>query len=226
MAAIAGLADLPDQSCRWYRGNRPLRAADDNVPAALLPCDSASRTSTVGVVRGDDKSDRGVDFAPDYRVVPLGQCTSLSYSGPGHCVWRGLQAALACHGHSGQADCSPIAVAEPVRRETDRYDPTVMSRSHDRIWGGAPAPDPGPVCRGMDGVRIPTLMEVFDLARQAKADHVRFNIETKLSPTSGADTPDPETFAAAVVRWRTLVIMRRVAPEIERVCLTIDGGNG
>src|SRR5262245_29978241 len=42
--------------------------------------------------------------------------------------------------------------------------------------------------------------QVFDLARQAKADHVRFNIETKLSPTSGADTPDPETFAAAVVR--------------------------
>ena len=85
----------------------------------------------------------------------------------------------------------------------------------------------------MDGVRIPTLLEVFDLARQAKADHVRFNIETKLTPTSGADTPDPETFAAAVVRavreagltarvsiqsfdWRTLVIARRIAPEIER----------
>jgi glycerophosphoryl diester phosphodiesterase len=100
-----------------------------------------------------------------------------------------------------------------------------------------------PEQRGMDGVRIPTLMEVFDLARQAKADHVRFNIETKLTPTSGADTPDPETFAAAVVRavreagltarvsvqsfdWRTLVIMRRIAPEIERVCLSIDGGSG
>src|SRR5262245_45533118 len=52
LAAIAGLADLPDQSCRWYRGNRPLRAADDNVPAALLPCDSASRTSTVWVSFG------------------------------------------------------------------------------------------------------------------------------------------------------------------------------
>jgi hypothetical protein len=35
------LADLSDQSCRWYRGNRPLRVADDNVPAAL-PGDSAS----------------------------------------------------------------------------------------------------------------------------------------------------------------------------------------
>src|SRR5262249_44955967 len=37
-----------------------------------------------------------------------------------------------------------------------------------------------PEQRGMDGVRIPTLMEVFNLARQ--------------TPTSGADTPDPETF--------------------------------
>ena len=25
--------------------------------------------------------------------------------------------------------------------------------------------------------------------------------------------------------WRTLLAMRRIAPEIERVCLTIDGGN-
>ena len=143
----AGLADFSDQSCRWHRGNRPLRAADDSVPAALLPCDSASRTSTVGIVRGDDKSDRGVDFAPDYRGVSLGQFTSLSYSGSRHCVWPGLQAAVACHGHSGQADCSPIAVAESVRRETDRHDPTGMSRPHDRIWGGAPAPDPWSVCR-------------------------------------------------------------------------------
>jgi len=100
-----------------------------------------------------------------------------------------------------------------------------------------------PEQRGMDGVRIPTLMEVFDLVRQAKADHVRFNIETKLTPTSGADTPDPETFAAAVARavreadlaarvsiqsfdWRTLAILRRIAPEIERVCLSIDEGSG
>src|SRR5260221_866315 len=97
-----GWRTFSDQSCRWHRGNRPLRAADDNVPAALLPCDSAPRTSTVGIVRGDDKSDRGVDFAPDHRGVSLGQFTSLSYSGPRHCVWRGLQAAVACHGHPDQ----------------------------------------------------------------------------------------------------------------------------
>jgi hypothetical protein len=126
---------------------RPLRAGDDNVPAALLPCDSASRASTVGIPRGDDKSDRGVDFAPDHRGVSLGQFTSLSNSGSRHCVWLGLQAAVACHGHSGQADRSPIAVAEPIRREVDRHDPAGMSRPHDRIWGGAPALDPGSVCR-------------------------------------------------------------------------------
>jgi glycerophosphoryl diester phosphodiesterase len=100
-----------------------------------------------------------------------------------------------------------------------------------------------PQQRGMDGARIPTLAEVFELVQRKGAGHVRFNIETKLTPTSGADTPDPETFAAAfaaAVReaglaarvtvqsfdWRTLVVMRRIAPEIERVCLTMDGGTG
>jgi glycerophosphoryl diester phosphodiesterase len=100
-----------------------------------------------------------------------------------------------------------------------------------------------PEQKGGDGVRIPTLAELFALVERSRADHVRFNIETKLTPTSGADTPDPETFARAfadAVRaaglearvsvqsfdWRTLTVMRRIAPAIERVCLTVDGGSG
>ena len=59
-----------------------------------------------------------------------------------------------------------------------------------------------PEQRAVDGARIPTLAEVFELVRRVKADHVRFNIETKLTPTSGADTPDPETFAARRRRER------------------------
>jgi glycerophosphoryl diester phosphodiesterase len=90
-----------------------------------------------------------------------------------------------------------------------------------------------------DGARVPTLAEVFDLAREMRADDVRFNIETKLTPTSGGDAPDPETFAAAVAAavraagltdrvtvqsfdWRTLATLRRIAPEIARVCLTAE----
>jgi glycerophosphoryl diester phosphodiesterase len=93
-----------------------------------------------------------------------------------------------------------------------------------------------------DGARIPALAELFDLVKSSGAAHVRFNIETKVTPTSGAETPDPDIFAAAVARairaagvadraavqsfdWRTLVAMKRVAPEIERVCLTAEALN-
>lgn len=93
--------------------------------------------------------------------------------------------------------------------------------------------------RGMDNVRIPALTEVFDLVKRKGADHIRFNIETKITPDSGNDTPDPESFAALFARavrdaglasrvsvqsfdWRTLKAMQKIAPEIERVCLTIE----
>jgi glycerophosphoryl diester phosphodiesterase len=96
-----------------------------------------------------------------------------------------------------------------------------------------------PEQRPNDGARIPTLAEVFTLLRQNGAEHVRLNIETKSSPRSGADVPQPELFAnavAAAVReadltdrvtvqsfdWRTLLVLRRVAPEIVRVCLTSE----
>jgi glycerophosphoryl diester phosphodiesterase len=88
----------------------------------------------------------------------------------------------------------------------------------------------------VDGARIPTLSELFGLAK-ASGKAPRFNIETKLSPEKPAETPDPETFARLVVEavraaglaacttiqsfdWRTLRIAQRLAPEIETVCLT------
>ena len=100
--------------------------------------------------------------------------------------------------HTRGADGTFLAAEGPAIRsltlaQLQRYDV-------GRLKPGTAYAAAFPEQRGMDGVRIPTLMEVFDLARQAKADHVRFNIETKLTPTSGADTPDPETFAAAVAR--------------------------
>jgi glycerophosphoryl diester phosphodiesterase len=98
-----------------------------------------------------------------------------------------------------------------------------------------------PEQRAADGERFPKLSELFDLAK-ASGKAVRFNIETKITPTSGANTPDPATFARlvlAVVReanvadrvtlqsfdWRTLIEMKRLAPEIETSCLTIQTAN-
>ncbi len=91
--------------------------------------------------------------------------------------------------------------------------------------------------QGMDNVRIPALTEVFELATRLGADRVRFNIETKASPDR--ETVPPELFAALVAKtvresgltsrvsvqsfdWRTLKALQQIAPEIERVCLTIE----
>ena len=95
-----------------------------------------------------------------------------------------------------------------------------------------------PEQRPVDGERFPQLSELFDLGK-ASAKPVRFNIETKITPTSGADTADPATFAKLVVAavrtadvakrvtvqsfdWRTLIEVKRIAPDLETSCLTIQ----
>jgi glycerophosphoryl diester phosphodiesterase len=94
--------------------------------------------------------------------------------------------------------------------------------------------------RRMDGVRIPKLADVFELARQARNDDVRFNIETKISPEAPDETAGPEEFARSligVVRasgmasrttiqsfdWRTLAIVQRDAAEIATSYLSSQG---
>jgi glycerophosphoryl diester phosphodiesterase len=145
---------------------------------------------------------------------------------------------------------NPVHTRGPDGKFLEREGPAIRSLTFDelqrydvgRIKPGTAYAERFREQQGTDGTRIPALTEVFDLARRAKADHVRFNIETKLTPTSGSDTPDPETFAAALAKsvreagltsrvtlqsfdWRTLVAMRRIAPDIERVCLTIEGAD-
>ena len=98
-----------------------------------------------------------------------------------------------------------------------------------------------PQQRAADGERFPTLGELFSLVG-ASGKPVRLNIETKITPTSGDDTPDPARFATLVVDavrsaglasrvtvqsfdWRTLLEVRRIAPEIHTACLTIESPN-
>jgi glycerophosphoryl diester phosphodiesterase len=93
-----------------------------------------------------------------------------------------------------------------------------------------------PLQRPADGQRFPTLAEVFALGA---ANQVRFNIETKITPTGGGETPDPATFArltVAAIRearlsqrvtvqsfdWRTLIEVKKLAPDIATACLTIE----
>src|SRR5688572_6840648 len=85
-----------------------------------------------------------------------------------------------------------------------------------------------PLQRAIDGARIPMLSEVFQLARRAGDDQVRFNIETKLSPLEPQHTADSDSFARKVIEtvraagmqqrvtvqsfdWRTLKLVQREA---------------
>jgi glycerophosphoryl diester phosphodiesterase len=127
------------------------------------------------------------------------------------------------------------AIRSLTLAEVRRYD---VGRLKPGSSYAASLPDQRPA----DGARIPALTELFELVTRMGADQVRFNIETKITPTSGAETPDPETFAAAVAKavrdaglaarvsiqsfdWRTLVALKSIAPEIERVCLTAEALN-
>jgi glycerophosphoryl diester phosphodiesterase len=101
-----------------------------------------------------------------------------------------------------------------------------------------------PVQKPSDGERIPTLAALLGLARDARSPGgapVRFNIETKITPGAEVPTADAASFARAVVSvvlsaqmgdrvtvqsfdWRTLLEVKRLAPQIATVCLTIDSG--
>ena len=88
-----------------------------------------------------------------------------------------------------------------------------------------------------DGEHFPTLRELFDLV--AHHPTVRLNIETKLTPDNAGDTVDATTFVRVIIDavrdakvadrvtiqsfdWRTLVEVKRVAPDVPTSCLTIE----
>lgn len=119
-----------------------------------------------------------------------------------------------------------LSYADLQRYDVGRIDPAAPYASQ--------FPDQVPV----DGARIPTLRQLFELG-EASGKRPRYNIETKLSPLSPDVTPAPDTFARVVIDavraanvtdrvtvqsfdWRTLLAVRRLAPQIATVCLTMD----
>jgi glycerophosphoryl diester phosphodiesterase len=90
------------------------------------------------------------------------------------------------------------------------------------------------------GQRIPTLTEVFDLVKRSGRTDIRFNIETKISPTANDTAPYTQfTFqlVAAIegaglagratiqsFDWRTIRLARKIDPRIETVALVWQYG--
>lgn len=122
-----------------------------------------------------------------------------------------------------------LTLAELRTYDIGRLDHT---KSYGRQW---------PLQTARDGERFPTLAELFALAAE-KAPRVRFNLETKITPTSGETVVDAGTFArlaVAAIRgagvesrttlqsfdWRTLVAAKAIAPELATACLTAETRN-
>ncbi|MET9627458.1 glycerophosphodiester phosphodiesterase family protein [Lentzea sp. NPDC006480] len=87
------------------------------------------------------------------------------------------------------------------------------------------------------GAKMPTLAELFDLARRHRAWGIRFNIETKVEAAAPNETAPREQFVQRAVReirrsgflnnvtiqsfdWGTLMRMREVEPRLPLVALT------
>ena len=89
--------------------------------------------------------------------------------------------------------------------------------------------------KAVDGERFPTLAELYALGGKDR----RYNLETKIDPTRPDETVSPQEFVKLVIDevrkagmekntsiqsfdWRSLVEVKRIAPEIETVCLTME----
>jgi glycerophosphoryl diester phosphodiesterase len=134
-------------------------------------------------------------------------------------------------GPDGQWVSPPgLAIHQLTYAELSRYDV-------GRLKPGTDYAKEFPDQLAIDGTHAPRLSDVFAMARAEGDRRVRFNIETKISPKAPDESPPPEEFARRLVDeiraagmqrrstiesfdWRTLAVVRRVAPEIPAVYLT------
>jgi hypothetical protein len=75
--SLAGMEDIPSQPCGWHCRNRPLRRANNLVPAALWIADHEPRPAADPVVWGDRASDRRMDRQSTHSGLWLGANSSL-----------------------------------------------------------------------------------------------------------------------------------------------------
>ncbi|HET8690521.1 MAG TPA: glycerophosphodiester phosphodiesterase [Steroidobacteraceae bacterium] len=122
------------------------------------------------------------------------------------------------------------AIAELSFAELGRYDV-------GRIDPASAYRQAFPEQQAVDGERIPRLSDLFALVAASGNGSVRFNIETKIEPTDPEGTVPPDHFVLALLSairgaeleprvtiqsfdWRTLVLLRKLAPRIALVALT------
>lgn len=111
-----------------------------------------------------------------------------------------------------------------------------------RVREGSTTAKNFPGQQSRDGEKVPTLAALFARVKAVGADQIRFNIETKLTPTKPDETATPQEFVKATLAviqdagmadrvtiqsfdWRTLKLVQEQAPAIPTVYLTVKSRN-
>jgi glycerophosphoryl diester phosphodiesterase len=130
------------------------------------------------------------------------------------------------------ASGSQPAIKDLTLAQLKTYD---IGRLQTKTTYAAGFPEQTPV----DGERIPTFKETIDLFKKSCSPATRLFVEIKTSPEEPNLTPPPELVSERVVKmlreegiaerawiisfdWRNLVHLRKIAPEMTTVYLTID----
>lgn len=149
------------------------------------------------------------------------------------------QVPLIWHDPTVQADkCTDTAPATPG----DKQFPYVGKTIHDLTYAQvqtlvcAKKLDKFPAAKVVEGNRIATLPQLFDLAAQYKGNGVRFNIETKIEAEERSKSAEPAAFVEKILGaarragvldrieiqsfdWRSLPLVRAQAPSVPLVAL-------
>ncbi|TFY97625.1 glycerophosphodiester phosphodiesterase [Ramlibacter humi] len=140
-------------------------------------------------------------------------------------------------GPDGQWLTKPVVIRQLTYEQSQQYD---VGRLKPESKYGKPF---AATQQSIDGTRMPKLTEVFDLVKRLGADKVQFDIETKIDLDNPANTLEPEPFVQALLKvirdagmedrvmiqsfdWRTLQVLKTLAPKMRTVYLTWQSQRG
>ncbi len=135
------------------------------------------------------------------------------------------------------ADTAPVSEGDPDFPYAGKYIKNLTFAQVRMLDCGSQRQPNYPNQELAPGAKMPTLAEVFELARQQRAWKIHFNIETKVEAAAPEETAPREQFVSRAVReigrsgfahnttvqsfdWGALMLMRETAPWIKTVALT------
>src|SRR5207247_1666452 len=121
--AVAGLEDLPSQSCRRHRIDGSVPGPDDFVSAIVRISDPAPQSSQAYVAGCNRASERRMDYPATDRGMRVATGAPIYHSRPGSRLRRCLCPTTSSDGHTRSTDRTTLTMAEWMCGEADRIDP-------------------------------------------------------------------------------------------------------